>query len=156
MLARHDVVAVVTQPDRPAHRGRRLQPSAAKVRALAARLAVLGAEVLVETLERLDTLTPAPQRHEEATLAPRLKKTEGHLDWERPARDLANVVRGCNPWPGALTRSRDGWLTIWRARAGAGRADSPGTLFRPRAGSEELAIATAAGWLLPGAVQPEN
>ena len=267
MLARHDVVAVVTQPDRPAHRGRRLQPSAVKVRALAAgvpvlqparlrdpewaprlrelgadvavvvafgqilpkavleapargsinahgsllpryrgaapiqwaimrgetvtgittlqmdegmdtgpillsastpigpeetagelaaRLAVLGAEVLVETLERLDTLTPTPQRHEEATLAPRLKKTDGHLDWERPARDLANLVRGCNPWPGALTRSRDGWLTIWRARAGAGRADSPGTLFWPRAGSEELAIATAGGWLLPVEVQPEN
>src|SRR5439155_20678108 len=41
VLARHDVVAVVTQPDRPAHRGRRLQPSAVKVRALAAGVPVL-------------------------------------------------------------------------------------------------------------------
>src|SRR5919201_2020978 len=41
---------------------------------LADRLARLGAAVLVETLARLDTLTPRPQRHDEATLAPRLRK----------------------------------------------------------------------------------
>src|SRR5206468_4237328 len=52
---------------------------------LAARLATLGAELLVDTLARLDTLTPTPQRHEEATLAPRLKKTDGYLEFARRA-----------------------------------------------------------------------
>ena len=45
---------------------------------LAARLSVLGAEVLVDTLAELDTLTPRAQRHEDATLAPRLKR-DGRL-----------------------------------------------------------------------------
>src|SRR5262245_58265694 len=38
---------------------------------LTARLAPLGADVLIETLARLDSLTPTPQRHEDATMAPR-------------------------------------------------------------------------------------
>ncbi len=105
---------------------------------LAARLAALGADVLVDTLARLDTLMPRPQRHEDATLAPRLKRTDGHLDWNRSARDLVNVVRGCNPWPGALTHSH------------------AGTLERPAADPGDLAVATADGWLRPIEVQPEN
>jgi methionyl-tRNA formyltransferase len=123
---------------------------------LAARLAVLGADVLVGTLAHLDTLTPRPQRTQDATLAPRLKRTDGYLDWNRPARDLVNVVRGCNPWPGALTRSAAGTFTIWRAAAvGAGATLAPGTLGRPD-GSDEPAIATADGWLCPLEVQGEN
>ena len=123
---------------------------------LAARLSVLGADVLIDTLARLDTLTPRPQRHEDATLAPRLKRSDGHLDWNRSARDLVNVVRGCNPWPGALTRSAAGALTIWRATVGGGGPmPPPGTLERPD-DSDELAIATADGWLRPTEVQGEN
>src|SRR5262245_4417484 len=65
---------------------------------LAARLAPLGAEVLIETLARLDTLAPRPQRHEDATSAPRLKKTDGAIDWRCPATEIVNRIRGCNPW----------------------------------------------------------
>jgi len=121
---------------------------------LAVRLAALGAEVLTETLSRLDTLTPTPQRHEEATLAPRLKKTDGHLDWNRPARELVNVVRGCHPWPGALTTAAGGNLQIWRASVVAeGTGQPAGTLVRH---GDQLAIATADGAMLPVEVQPEN
>jgi methionyl-tRNA formyltransferase len=124
---------------------------------LAARLAPLGAAVLIETLARLDALKPTPQRHADATLAPRLKRTDGYLDWERPAVELVNLVRGCNPWPGAVARGPGGMLTFWRAKAlGAGRAQPPGTLGRPAAASDALAIATADGWLCPVEVQPEN
>jgi len=124
---------------------------------LSGRLAVLGASVIVETLARLDELTPEPQPREGATPAPRLKRADGHLDWQRPARELVNVVRGCNPWPGALTRGPAGALTIWRARAaGAGATEPPGTLLLPRPDGSEMAIATADGWLVPSEVQPEN
>ncbi len=82
---------------------------------LAARLAPLGADVLLDTLARLDTLTPTPQRHEEATLAPRLKKSDGIVDWQRPARELVNQIRGCNPWPGAAVMTPAGRLLVWRA-----------------------------------------
>ena len=123
---------------------------------LAARLSVLGAEVLVDTLDELDTLTPRPQRHEDATLAPRLKRTDGHLDWSRPVPELINRIRGCNPWPGALTRGPAGPLTIWRATAaGSGSGGTPGMLERPADGGEP-AIAAADGWLRPIEVQPEN
>ncbi|MGH7310916.1 MAG: methionyl-tRNA formyltransferase, partial [Candidatus Rokuibacteriota bacterium] len=95
-----------------------------------------------------------PQRNEEASTAPRLKKSDGYLDWDRPARELVNVVRGCNPWPGALTTSRAGRLTIWRARAvGAPSSSSPGALSRHEGG---LVIGTSDGALLPVEVQGEN
>ena len=120
---------------------------------LSARLAPLGAEVLVETLGRLDTLTPVPQRNEDATLAPRLGKTDGAIDWRRPARELVNLVRGCNPWPGATTRTPSGALTIWRARALAAAPAAPGALV---ARDATRAIATGDGCLVPLEVQPEN
>ena len=121
---------------------------------LARRLAVLGAEVLLDTLDRLDQLTPSPQHHEAATLAPRLKKTDGSLDWTRHARDLANQVRGCNPWPGAACVTPRGPLLLWRARALEAIAPaSPGTLV---ALGGQLAVATGSGGLLPLEVQPEN
>ena len=121
---------------------------------LARRLAPLGAETLLETLGRLDALTPEPQRHEEATLAPRLKKDDGRLDWTRAARELVNLVRGCNPWPGATTAAPGAALTIWRAAAVAGPpGPAPGTLVACGGG---LAVATGAGALLPTEVQPEN
>jgi methionyl-tRNA formyltransferase len=119
---------------------------------LAERLAVLGADVIVDTLARLDTLTAVPQRHEAATLAPRLKKTDGVIDWQRPARDVANLVRGCNPWPGATTTGPGGTLTLWRARAVAGTG-VPGTLL---AHDRTLVVATGEDALLPLEVQPES
>ena len=122
---------------------------------LSERLGALGAEVLIDTLARLDGLTPIPQRHEDATLAPRLKKADGDLDWARPARDLVNVIRGCNPWPGAATSSASGKFNIWRAAAvGTGPLGPPGTLV-PHDGGD-LTIATRDGGVLPLEVQPEN
>lgn len=133
---------------------------------LAARLAGLGARALIETLERLDAIVPVPQDHAQATLAPRLAKRDGHLDWRRPARELINLVRGCNPWPGALARARGRPLLLWRARAieeatappappgaPAGPAVPPGTLV-PH--GRTLAVATGDGPLLPVEVQPES
>src|SRR3972149_2740539 len=67
---------------------------------LAARLSRLGATVLLGTLERLGWLTPTPQDHAAATLAPRLKKEDGWLRLGEPAPDPVNRIRGCNPWPG--------------------------------------------------------
>ena len=121
---------------------------------LSARLARLGADVIVETLDRLATLTPTPQDHAAATLAPRLKKSDGAIHWTRPARDLVNLARGCNPWPGATAQAAGGALTIWRARAVGGAArGAPGTLV---AHEGALAVATGEGLLLPVEVQPEN
>ena len=121
---------------------------------LAEHLARLGAEVLTETLARLDSITPTPQRHEEATLAPRLKKSDGHLDWREPARALVGRIHGCNPWPGAVTLAPGGRLLIWRATAvDADPGAPPGTLV---GAAEDLRVAAGAGTVAPIEVQPEN
>jgi methionyl-tRNA formyltransferase len=121
---------------------------------LAERLSRLGADVLIDTLARLDTLTPTPQRHDQATLAPRLKKTDGALDWTRPARELTDRIRGCNPWPGASTATPAGPLRIWRARPlEIAAAAAPGTLVEAGA---TLAVASGDGLVLPLEVQPES
>jgi methionyl-tRNA formyltransferase len=121
---------------------------------LAARLAALGAEVIVETLDRLDVLVPRPQDHGAATMAPRLTKADGVIDWSRPAGALVNLVRGCNPWPGATTTAPGGSMTLWRARAvGGAPRGMPGTLV-PHDGA--LVVATGGGLLVPITVQPEN
>jgi methionyl-tRNA formyltransferase len=119
---------------------------------LAARLATLGAEVLLETLARLDALVPRPQDARQATLAPRLRKPDGLLDWSRPATALAALVRGVNPWPGATTTAPTGRLVIWRARAHPG-AGEPGVLTAAGGG---LLVGTGEGLLEPLEVQPEN
>jgi len=122
---------------------------------LAQRLSRPGAELLLKTLTELDRLRPLPQRHSEATAAPRLKKEDGLLDWSQPARSLVNRIRGCSPWPGGVSATPAGRLLIWRASYLAEPATAPsGSLVRSGGGT--LAIATGDGLFLPREVQPEN
>jgi methionyl-tRNA formyltransferase len=122
---------------------------------LSARLAPLGRRLLIETLDRLDSIVPVPQRAEAATLAPRLTKSDGDLDWSQPARALVNRIHGCNPWPGARTGTPAGRLTIWRARAGAPPQAPvpPGTLVP---GPSSLVVAAGEGTVEPVEVQPDS
>jgi methionyl-tRNA formyltransferase len=93
------------------------------------RLAVLGAELLVETLARWQagTLEAIPQRDADATLAPKLSKQDGRMDWTQSAGDLYNRVRGLNPWPVCWCQG-PGKLRVWEAEAVPG-AGKPGTLL---------------------------
>lgn len=81
------------------------------------RLAEIGAELLGETLSRLDDLTPRPQRDQDATFAPILKKEDGLIDWSRSAIEIERAVRGFQPWPNAYTRFNSRGLTVFRAEA---------------------------------------
>ncbi len=80
------------------------------------RLAELGARVILETLDELaaGTLAPRPQPEGE-TAAPRLGRDDGRIDWSRPARDVRNLVRGMNPWPGAWTMLHGSRIKIHQA-----------------------------------------
>lgn len=70
------------------------------------RLAVLGADVILKTLDALASgslqATPQPQRG--GSLAPSLTREDGHIDWNQPAARIHNLVRGTMPWPGAWTQ----------------------------------------------------
>ena len=95
---------------------------------LAKRLAVMGAELLVRTLEGLErgTIRPEKQNSAAATYAPILKKEDGLIDWSQTARTIHNRVRGLEPWPGACTRFRGQTLHIWRSRPHEGGEGRPG------------------------------
>ncbi|MBI5515494.1 MAG: methionyl-tRNA formyltransferase [Deltaproteobacteria bacterium] len=73
--------------------------------ALGERLSALGAQMLREDLGHVleGALTPVPQDEAHATHAPMLSRDQGRLQWNRPARELHNQVRGLQPWPGAST-----------------------------------------------------
>lgn len=69
------------------------------------RLAVLGVDLVLQTLDELDAGTAAPQAQDESrvTLAPRLDKSDGLIDWTLSAGRIDGMVRGMKPWPGAYT-----------------------------------------------------
>jgi methionyl-tRNA formyltransferase len=81
---------------------------------LGARMAEQGAEILVETLKRLDEIHPIPQIERLATLAPRLKKSDGELDWSMEAREIDRHVRAFQPWPGVTLPTPRGRVKVLR------------------------------------------
>jgi methionyl-tRNA formyltransferase len=96
---------------------------------LAPKLSAPGAELMVETLRGLQagTITPRPQDHAKATLAPILKKEDGRIDFHRAAEQICHRLRGFTPWPGAFTTFRGKNLQVWSARA-VERKLAPGAL----------------------------
>lgn len=80
------------------------------------RLSEFGAELLRQTLVRLDVLIPQPQDHSKATFAPIIKKQDGLIDWTKPAVEIERAIRGFQPWPTAYTSFRGKGLTIWDAQ----------------------------------------
>ena len=82
---------------------------------LAARLSEAGADLMVETLEALQSsnLTGRAQDHSAATTAPMLKREDGRIDWDEPAQEIYNRLRGFDPWPGAFTEFRGQTCHLW-------------------------------------------
>lgn len=81
------------------------------------RLAFVGADLLSETLKKLDKLKRIPQAHDLATLAPIMKKEDGLIDWTHEADQIVNRVRGFQPFPTSFTFYQGKKLTIWKASA---------------------------------------
>ena len=91
-------------------------------------LAPLGAELLLEAMRQIATVTAQAEKQDDAlaTLAPILKKEDGRIDWRRSAETIYNRLRGFTPWPGAYTTYRGGQLLIARAQPLASPAIKPG------------------------------
>jgi methionyl-tRNA formyltransferase len=94
---------------------------------LGGRLAEAGADLLIRTLEDLPDIVPEPQDNALATLAPILKREDGHIDWKMPAREILNRARGFQPWPGAYGFLRGLRFHVWRGAA-ADKNLAPGAL----------------------------
>ena len=126
--------------------------------ALEARLARLGAPLLLATLAGLEagSLRPAAQDHARATLAPILRKEDGRIDWTLPAEEVSRRVRGFDPWPGTWTTLAGRSLKVIEAEAGPDSgSDEPGRVLGVR--SDGLRVACGGGTtLIVRKVQPES
>ena len=81
------------------------------------KLAKLGGELILSTLEGLEnnTITPVSQRQESSNYAKMLTKELGNLDFLMDAASLERLIRGLNPWPSAYTHWNGKTLKIWKA-----------------------------------------
>lgn len=85
------------------------------------RLANLGAELLIQTIPDYVSgkIQPAPQP-DGASYAPKIKKDDGHINWNLTARAIFNRMRAFRPWPGTFIfvkrHSKSHLLKIWQAR----------------------------------------
>ena len=98
---------------------------------LTERLAIVGGELLAEALPEYlaGNIAPVKQDEAKASYQPMLKKTMGEIDWTQPAEEIANRVRGLNPWPCAYTGMDGGTLKIYLAKAVPDVCDAePGTV----------------------------
>jgi len=122
---------------------------------LGARLAAMGADLLVKTLAGLrdGSIVPEKQDGAQASYAPLLKKEDGRIDWTRPAQAIHNQVRALQPSPGAYTRFRGQTLHVRRARVAPSAPDGrPGTVV----GIRPVTVACGLGGLELVEVQSEG
>ena len=97
------------------------------------RLANMGAELLVETLDTIGSIIPIPQDNSDATYAPLIQKSLGHIDWSKSAIQLHNLIRGCVSWPVAQCGFRDKTLKIWKTQVSSVQSTTPpGTVVQIR------------------------
>ena len=93
------------------------------------RLALLGAEMIVEALRALPGgLTATPQPADGVTYAAKIGKAEASIDWSRPAVELERAIRAFNPFPGAVATLQQTPVKLWRARA-IDAAGTPGEVL---------------------------
>ncbi|MFN2156032.1 MAG: methionyl-tRNA formyltransferase [Anaerolineae bacterium] len=133
------IVAQARCPIRPDDTTDRLTP----------RLAELGADLLATTLPRwlAGEIEPQPQPEEGVTLAPRLAKQDGRIDWQQPAAQIERMIRAYTPWPGTYTTHKGQRLLVLQARALPEWQDSgePGQVIALSA--EQIAVITGKGAL---------
>lgn len=92
------------------------------------RLAQSGAELLTQTLVKLDEITPRSQDDAQSCYAHMLDKQMAVIDWSKSAHEIDCLIRGLNPWPIALTTLSGERLKVFAAEKANGRGE-PGTVL---------------------------
>ncbi|GAA4393268.1 methionyl-tRNA formyltransferase [Actinomadura verrucosospora] len=140
------VYGVLTEPIRPDD----------TAGALLGRLAVAGADLLLDTMNGIDAgvLEPRPQPTEGVSHAAKLTPEDGRVDWKSPALHIDRLVRACTPAPGAWTTFRDTRVKLGPVRPAPGAAElEPGALS---AGKSEVLVGTATHPVALGEVRPQG
>ncbi len=105
------------------------------------RLSILGGELLIKTLEELEKndITPRPQDDSESSYAPMLSKELGHINWNMDSKQVHNLIRGVNPWPGAYCFYEGRMLKILEAAYNEEPNNGePGKILESTKGSLEI------------------
>ena len=92
------------------------------------RLALMGADLILQALARLPDLTPEPQPTEGVTYAQKIDKAEARVDWSRPADEVDRQIRGLSPFPGAWTPVAGERIKLLRSRLSGG-SGTPGQVL---------------------------
>ncbi len=113
---------------------------------LAQRLSEIGAEALIEALAAIEqgTAIEVPQDSALASYAPMLSKAHGHVDWSLTAREVSDLVRGADPWPGAATTLRGEPLKLYGATAVDAEGQGPGVVLAVDDGGAVIACGAGA------------
>ncbi len=126
---------------------------------LGTRLAVLGADLLTEAVAGLKAgaVVERPQDPRQATLAPRIRKEMGRIDWAEHTADIERKIRAFQPWPTAHTTLEGRLLRCLRAHLGSSNAPRgvrPGTVIAT--GAAGIVVATGTGTLVLELLQREG
>ena len=112
------------------------------------KLAAVGAELCVETMQMLEnkTATFTPQDNEASTHTKMISKELGDIDWKKPAVEIERLIRGLNPWPSAYTHLDNKAFKIWKARVvETDGAYAPGCICK--VGKNTMVVQTGEGGL---------
>ncbi len=124
------------------------------------KLRKLGVELLIPALKEIKNKSYKLTEQDEgkAVIAPKLKKSDGYIDWSMPGCRIHDLIRGCLPWPGAFTYYKDKLLKIYKAEIGSGVSGPAGFQAGEilKADKEGLEVATGSGFLLIKELQPEG
>ena len=117
------------------------------------KLSVVGAELLLETVNSIKEISPVPQDEEKATYAPPIRKENAKIDWSLKTEDILNLIRGSYSWPIAYTDSDIGRIKVYNAIKGNEKGKSGEVLSVSDNG---LSVATADGSVLITLFQVES
>jgi methionyl-tRNA formyltransferase len=126
-------------------------------RDLETRLAAMGAALLIRTLKDIDRIVPVPQDHSLATLAPKIRKEDGAIDWGEEAAAIDGKVRAFQPWPSAFSFLKGKRIQVHRGMALGTRSMSspPGTVLTSSKNGLDVACGNGSIYRIES-IQPEG
>ena len=122
------------------------------------RLAILGSEVVAETVEAIAAGTaPHVQQQGEVSSAPKITRETCEIHWEDDAQSIHNLIRGLSPYPGAFTTLNGRLMKIFRTKKlKSARHKTPGQITRIDKASRTFHVQTGSGVLAIKELQPEG
>ena len=117
------------------------------------KLSAVGAELLLETVNNIENISPIPQDESLATYAPPIRKEDAKIDWGKTTSEVLNLIRGSFSWPIAFTDSTIGRIKVYSARRGSSKGTAGAVLELLKDGLE---VATADGSIIISLFQVES